>query len=93
MAGFSLKDVITMLGQTFDPEGKGYDYTGAIAAGIKPNEAGHWASRDPHTGMILKGRNHPTWDLHMKEEMKRGNMIVRRGGRYYSVRALGGLPE
>ena len=46
----------------------------------------HAASLDPRTGMILKGRNHPTWDLMEQEERRRGNIIMKgKDGRYYVV--------
>ena len=46
----------------------------------------HSGSLDPQTGMILKGRNHPTWHLMEEEEKRRGNKIVKKAdGRYYSV--------
>ena len=46
----------------------------------------HSGSLDPKTGMVLKGRNHPTWDLMEEEEKRRGNMIIQKpDGRYYSV--------
>ena len=47
----------------------------------------HSGSLDPATGMVLKGRLHPTWGLMEEEEKKRGSRIVRRNGRYYSVPA------
>ena len=46
----------------------------------------HGGSLDPRTGMVLKGRKHETWHLMEQEEIKRGNMIIKRkDGRYYSV--------
>lgn len=45
----------------FDPEGTGYDYVSAIAAGLGPDEEGHWPSRNPKTGQILKGKKHPSF--------------------------------
>jgi hypothetical protein len=53
----------------FKPEGTGYDYGTAQSSGGKPDETGHWGSLDPRTGMVLKGRKHPTWNL-MEEEEK-----------------------
>ena len=44
----------------------------------------HWASRDPRTGMLLKGLKHPTWGLTMQEEEKLGNKVIFKDGRYYS---------
>ena len=45
----------------------------------------HGASLDPRTGMVLKGRGHPTWDLMEQEETRLGNKIIKKNGRYYSV--------
>jgi hypothetical protein len=75
--------------QPFDPESDGYDYISAVDSGGKPDEqTKHWQSLDPRTGMVLKGRNHPTWDLMVQEEAKLGNSIIKGGdGRYYSVKA------
>lgn len=39
---------------SFDPEGPGYDYASARGADIKPDPSGHWPSRDPRSGLILK---------------------------------------
>lgn len=70
---------------TFDPEGDGYDYTTAAAAGLKPGADGHWPSRDPRTGQLLKGKKHKTWDLLEQGEARMGMEISRgKDGRYYS---------
>jgi len=46
----------------------------------------HGSSLDPRTGMVLKGRKHKTWHLMEQEEMRRGNMIIKKDdGRYYSI--------
>lgn len=70
--------------EIFDPEGAGYDYASAMESGGKPDAEGHWGSLDPRTGMVLKGRQHETWDLMEKEEKKLGNIIIKRGERYFS---------
>jgi len=72
----------------FDPEGEDYDYETAKRHGIKPDKTGHWPSREPTTGMILKGRKHKTWHLTKKGEEGVGNTIIKRKGRYYSVPTL-----
>ena len=72
----------------FDPEGYGYDYDTAKEAGLSPDETGHWPSRDPRTGLILKGRGHETWDLTEKGEMDAGYQIIKQNGRYMSVPAI-----
>ncbi len=69
----------------FDPEGSGFDHEGARRAGIGPNASGHFPSRVPETGLILKGRKHPTFNKTLRAERARG-LIVRKGkgGRYFS---------
>ncbi len=69
----------------FDPEGMDYDYETATVSGGEPDVEGHWGSLDPRTGMVLKGKQHSTWDLMIKEEERRGNRIIKKRGRYYSV--------
>ena len=70
--------------QPFKPMGAGYDYKSAKAAGIKPDESGHWASRNERTGLILKGRGHPTWHKTVAGEAEAGYEIYKKGKRYYS---------
>ena len=70
----------------FDPEGSGYDYETACASGMLPNSELHWGSLDPRTGMVLKGRNHKTWNLMEAEEKRLGNRIIKKDGHYYSVK-------
>ena len=46
----------------------------------------HASSRDPRTGMILKGRNHPTYGLALADDRKLGYEHVEGpGGRYFSL--------
>jgi hypothetical protein len=87
--------------QPFRPEGHGYDYRTAIGAGMGPDgtgeNAGHWGSVAPITAaltgeplpddsyMMLKGRQHPTWQLGVAGEEQRGSRVVKMGDRYYSV--------
>ena len=69
----------------FDPEGDKYDYEGARAAGIEPDETGHWSSRDPKTGLILKGRKHKSYHKTVAGEEKAGYEIYKdKDRRYYS---------
>ncbi len=69
----------------FDPEGTGYDYESAKQAGISPDDTGHWASRDPKTGLILKGRGHETFHKTIAGEKEAGyEMTKGKDGRYYS---------
>ena len=68
----------------FDPEGSGYDYETAESHGMKPDKTGHWSSREPKTGRLLKGRKHKTWHLTEKGEKEAGYKIYKKGGFYYS---------
>ena len=74
----------------FDAEGSGFDHAGARAAGLGPNKSGHFPSRVPATGLILKGRAHPTFNKTLAAEKKLGFTIRKRGGRYFSNRPTGG---
>lgn len=75
---------------SFDPEGEGYDMESALKAGIQPQinpEDGlpHWQSREPKTGLLLKGKKHKTWNLLEEGEKKAGYEIYKgEDGRYYS---------
>lgn len=72
----------------FDPEGDDYDYDTAKGAGLAPSNEegenkGHWPSRDPRTGVLLKGRKHPTFDKAVKEDEALGYKLRKRAdGRY-----------
>jgi hypothetical protein len=70
-----------------------YDYESAIKAGLIPDETGHWPSRDPETGLILKGKKHPTFDKTIEGEKEAGYKMYRKDGRIYSKPKypLGGL--
>jgi len=70
----------------FDPEGDGYDYETAIAEGMKPDETGHWGSRAPISGQMVKGRKHKTWGEAVKGEEGAGYEIYRddKTGLYFS---------
>lgn len=69
----------------FDPEGPGYDYDSAQSAGLKPDETGHWPSRNPQTGQLLKGKKHSTWNLLEQGEREAGMEIYQGAdGKYYS---------
>lgn len=69
----------------FDPEGDGYDYRTAKAAGIKEGPDGHWPSREPKSGRLLKGRKHKTFEKGVKADKALGYEIEKRAdGRYYS---------
>ena len=69
----------------FDPEGDGYDYETAAKYGIKPDKDGHWQSREPKTGRLLKGRKHETWHHTVQGEKEAGYEIYKgKDGHYYS---------
>ena len=83
-AGQRARNILT---KRFDPEGSGYDYESARKAGIRPDKTGHWPSREPRTGLILKGSKHPTYHKTVTGELKAGYTIQKRvSGRYYSVK-------
>jgi len=63
----------------------GYNYDAAIKSGATPDETGHWPSIDPSTGMILKGKNHPSIMKTRKIERILGNKIIKKDGERYSV--------
>lgn len=69
--------------QKFDPEGSGYNYAAAEAAGIGPDSTGHWPSRVPETGLILKGRGHETYHKTVAGEEAVGNVITRGEDNFY----------
>ena len=78
------------MSEKFDPEGEGYDYETARIANLKPipvphDTVPHWPSRDPVTGLLLKGRRHPTFDQAVEEDRRAGYGLEMRDGRYYSV--------
>ena len=61
----------------FDSSGDGYDYDTANQYGIEPDSAGKWPSREPNTGRILKGENHPTFNETLVGEREVGNVVYR----------------
>ncbi len=72
----------------FDPDGDGYDYETAINSGLSADETGHWPSREPKSGQILKGKNHPTFSKTMAGEQEAGFEVSQgEDGRYYSQQA------
>lgn len=74
----------------FDPEGDGYDYVTAKQYGLGPDETGHWPSRVPETGQLLKGRGHKTFEKTIKAEEEIGYKIFKgKDGKYYSQPAYG----
>ena len=49
-----------------------YDMYSARAAGLGPDKTGHYPSRDPKTGLILKSQDHPTFHKTVKGEIEAG---------------------
>lgn len=69
----------------FNPEGESYDYETAKKYGIEPDETGHYPSRVPETGQLLKGKNHPTFNKTIEGEKKAGYEIYKGDDeKYYS---------
>lgn len=62
----------------------GYDYDAALNAGLSPDSTGHWPSRDPSTGRILKGKKHPTFYKTKAGEKAAGYKIYKKDGELYS---------
>jgi hypothetical protein len=80
--------------EMFVPEGTGYDILSALKYGLSPDATGHWPSRVPSTGLLLKGTNHPTWNLTVEGERQAGYEIYKgKDGRYYSRPIQGVSPE
>jgi len=79
------KKISGQLKTKFDPEGSGYDMDYATKSGMKPDSTGHWSSREPKTGRLLKGRKHPTFNKTIEGEKKAGYKIYKgKDGFYYS---------
>jgi len=92
--GGMVEDENTDLMPPFDPEGDDYDYRTARLAGIKRGPDGHMASRDPTTGMQLKGRAHPTFDKAIETDRLQGYGLEKQNGRYYTQKfADGGMVD
>ena len=62
----------------------GYNYESALSAGLGPDSTGHWPSRNPQTGEILKGRKHPTFKLTKQGEKEAGYEMYKKDGKTYS---------
>ena len=62
---------------SFDPSADGYDYETANQYELKPDSTGHWPSRVPDTGRILKGENHETFNQTIASETELGNVVYR----------------
>jgi len=75
---------LTQVTKSFDAEGIGYDIVSAIKARLNVNETGHFPSRVPDTGLLLKGRQHETWFKTEAAEKALGYEITKIGNRYFS---------
>lgn len=62
----------------------GYDYEEAKKRGIKRDATGHMQSRVPETGIILKGKKHPTIYKTKKIERALGYKVIKKGDKLYS---------
>jgi len=63
---------------TFDPEGSGYDYESAKAAGLLPDSTGHWPSREPKSGLLLKGHTTLLGIRLLRAKQKRVMLYIRK---------------
>ena len=73
----------------FNPKGVGYDYDTARLEGLAPqpvpdDDVPHWPSRVPHSGLLLKGRLHPTFDKGVEVDRREGYGLELKDGRYYT---------
>ena len=88
-----------MAKSAFDPEGSDFDYQTAKAYNMQPKKKGqHWGSVAPtsdderiandlpeNSYVVLKGKQHETFNKAEAAEKARGSKIEKRGSRYYSV--------
>ena len=76
--------------QRFDPQGSGFDRATQQIEGMEfdqeldPDGLMHNPSRVPRTGMLLKGRNHPTFDHGVDVDRRMGYGLEMQNGRYYT---------
>ena len=70
---------------SFDVNGSDYDYESAVAAGLRPGRDGHWPSRVPGSGLVLKAKNHPTYGKAEAADKKLGYKFYTIDGRTYSL--------
>ena len=61
-----------------------YDYYNASTDNIPTKKGEHWTSRNPNTGRILKGANHPTIDVALNMEGILGNKVYKNVDGTYS---------
>lgn len=61
-----------------------YDYYNASTDNMPTKKGEHWTSRNPKTGRILKGTNHPTIDVALNMEGILGNKVYKNVDGTYS---------
>jgi len=89
-----LRENLDISEQPFDPMSTGYDYSTALREGLGMDETGHWPSRAPQSGQLLKGRQHPTYNLTEQGEAEAGYAIqTRADNRGYSAPAFERLTQ
>lgn len=70
----------------YSTPGEWYDYSGSDYI---PSGDGHWPSRNPKTGLLLKNPNHDTYYKMLKSEKKLGHKLYEDAhGREYSFNEL-----
>ena len=63
-----------------------YDYFNAHPSNAPTEEGGHWSSRNPKTGQLLKRKDHPTFDLMIEGEKQVGYDVIKGlDGNLYSI--------
>jgi len=84
--GFTHTNKAKVNGKEFDPEGSGYDYKTAKELGYTKDKKGHLPSRDYKSGMLLKGKEHPTFEKGVEADKKLGYRLEKKGNRYYTIK-------
>lgn len=82
--GGTVEDMVTDYTAPFRANSGGYDYKSAREAGLGRDETGHMPSREPGSGMLLKGRQHPTFDVGVDQDRRMGYGLEMQNGRYYT---------
>jgi hypothetical protein len=62
-----------------------YDYAAARKAGLG-SSGGHWPSRSPKTGQVLKKAGHKTLHKSVREDQQKGYRNILRGSTLYSFK-------
>ena len=69
----------------FDPEGADYDINRARELRFQRDDKGHLPSRDPTTGRILKGKQHPTFQEAIEQDKKSGHYVIEQPDGVYTI--------